>query len=314
MEESKLNVKRILIFLISTFAVTYGIEIFAIAPMVGSIDVNQAMLAQSLIAMVMFIPALGVVFTRLVTREGFLGRDLYFAIHLKDDLKYYGIVWPLFAVLIIGGAALYFLLFPAQYDGNLGYAAALLNAQQETPVTTEELKRLMTMQIVIGVVFGPFANIINCFGEEWGWRGYLLPKLLKQFKVVPAVLLDGLIWGLWHAPIIALGHNYGTGYPGFPIVGILAMCVFCIVIGTIFSYVTIKTKSCVPAILGHSMINGFAPIGIYFTSLENPYNVFLGPMPTGVIGGAGFIALAAYLLWKLYKEEKTSCQLKDEVL
>ncbi|MBD5500459.1 MAG: CPBP family intramembrane metalloprotease [Lachnospiraceae bacterium] len=314
MEERKLNVKQILIFLVITFAVTYGVEIFVIAPMVGSVDVNKAMLAQALIVMVMFIPALGVVLTRMITKEGFRGKDLYFSIHIKDDLKYYGIVWPLFAVLILAGAILYFLVFPAQYDRNMGYAAALFNAQLETPMTVREIKQVMIMQIAVGAVFAPFANIINCLGEEWGWRGYLLPKLLKQFKVVPAVLIDGIIWGIWHAPLIVLGHNYGTGYPGFPITGILAMCVFCVVIGTIFSYVTIKTNSCVPAILGHSMINGFATIGIYFTSLENPYNVFLGPAPTGIIGGTGFIVLAAYLLWKLHKEEKTSCHLKSEVL
>lgn len=314
MEERKLNVKQILIFLAITFGVTYGVEIFVIAPMVGSVDVNKAMLAQALIVMVMFIPALGVVLTRMITKEGFRGKDLYFSIHLKDDLKYYGIVWPLFAVLILAGAILYFLIFPAQYDENMGYAAALLNAQLETPMTVKEIRQVMIMQIAVGVVFAPFANIINCLGEEWGWRGYLLPKLLKQFKVVPAVLISGMIWGIWHAPLIVLGHNYGTGYPGFPIMGILAMCVFCVVIGTILSYVTIKTNSCVPAILGHSMINGFATTGIYFTSLKNPYNVFLGPAPTGIIGGAGFIALAAYLLWKLHKEEKTSCHLKSEVL
>lgn len=308
MNDKKLNRKQILIFLAITFVITYGIEIFMIAPMKGSIDINEAIMAQSLISAVMFAPALGVVLTRLITKEGFAGRDLYFSIDIKKNLKYYGIVWPLFAVLIAAGAVLYFLIFPSQFDGNMGYAAAVLNAQLETPMTAGEVKQAMIMQIAVGCIIAPFVNIINCFGEEWGWRGYLLPKLLKQFKVVPAVLIDGLIWGIWHAPLIALGHNYGTGYPGFPIVGILAMCVFCVVLGIILSYVTIRTHSCVPAILGHGMINGFASVGIYFTSLENPYNVFLGPAPTGLIGGAGFIAFAVFLLWKLYKEEKNSLQ------
>ena len=131
--------------------------------------------------------------------------------------------------------------------------------------------------------------------------------------MVPAVLIDGLIWGLWHAPLVAVaGLNYGMGYLGYPVTGILAMCVFCVVIGIILSYVTIKTSSCVPAILGHGMINGFATIGIYFTSLETPYNVFLGPAPTGLIGGTGFIVLAGYLLFKLYKEEKNTLQFEKQ--
>lgn len=312
MEDNKLNLKRIFIFLAITFVITYGIEIFMIAPLYGSTEMSEAVLAQSLLTCVMIIPTLAVILTRFITKEGFRGRDLYFSLNLKSNLKYYGIVWPLFAVLIIAGAVLYFLVFPKQFDGNMGYAALILNSGRETPITTQEVRQQMLFQILIAAVLSPFINIVNCFGEEWGWRGYLLPKLLKQFKVLPAVLIDGFIWGIWHAPIICMGHNYGTGYPGFPVVGVIAMCVFCIVMGIILSYVTIKTHSCIPAILGHGMINGFASVGIYFTSLENPYNVFLGPVPTGLIGGAGFIVLAVYLLVKLNKEEKNSLHFEKQ--
>ena len=121
--------------------------------------------------------------------------------------------------------------------------------------------------------------------------------------MVPALLIGGLIWGLWHAPLTVMGHNYGVGYPGYPVTGILAMCVFCTVMGIILSYVTIKTKSCLPAVVGHGVLNGLASSGVYFTSLEKPYNVFLGPSSVGLIGGAGFIALAAVLLYRLWKEE-----------
>lgn len=312
MEDKKRDIRQIFIFLIITFVLTYGIEIFLIAPLYGSADVTEAVLAQSMLTSVMFMPALGVVLTRILTKEGFRSGNLYFSINLKRNLKYYGIVWPLFAVLIIAGAALYFLVFPRQYDGDMGYAALIFNSQLETPLTTQEVKQNMLAQILTAAVFAPFMNIINCFGEEWGWRGYLLPKLLKRLKTVPAVLLDGVIWGIWHAPIVCLGHNYGTGYPGFPVTGILAMCVFCVVLGIILSYVTIKTNSCIPAVLGHGMINGFASVGVYFTSLENPYNVFLGPAPTGLIGGAGFIVLAAFLLFLLYREEKNSLHFDEQ--
>lgn len=304
MEEKQTGRKRILIFLAVTFAVTYFMEIVMIAPLAGSSDVNEAMAAQRLLSGVMFVPALGAVLARILTKEGFMGTNLYFTINLKENLRYYGLVWFGFGILIIAGAALYFALFPACYDGNLGYAGAAFNAAAKEPYSDEQIRQIVMNQVLMGFLIAPFANLVNCFGEEWGWRGYLLPKLLKQMKVVPAVLLSGLIWGLWHGPLIALGHNYGTGYPGFPVTGILAMCLFCVVMGTILSYVTIRTKSCIPAIMGHGMINGFSSVGILFTSLEHPYNVFLGPMPVGLIGGAGFIALAAFLLWRLYREEK----------
>ena len=107
--------------------------------------------------------------------------------------------------------------------------------------------------------------------------------------------------------------NYGIGYAGYPVTGILAMCVFCMAVGTIFSYTEIKTGSCIPSILGHGMINGFSMIGVYFTSLEHPYNVFLGPMPLGFIGGLFILIMAGVLLYQLDQEEKAAKSAKEQV-
>lgn len=99
----------------------------------------------------------------------------------------------------------------------------------------------------------------------------------------------------------AIGHNYGIGYPGFPFTGIAMMCLFCTVIGVFLSYITLKTQSCIPAILGHGAINGIAAIGIYFTS--DGGNPFVGPAPTGFIGMIPAILLAVWLAFKLTKEK-----------
>lgn len=307
-QEAKREKWRIPLFLLLTFAMTYFLEIFMIMPNINSTDTEIAAAAQSMVSGVMFIPAMAALFTRLLTAEKMTGENMYLMLNLKGNLKYYGLAWFGIGFLIIFGAVLYFVIFKEQYDPEMGYAMALIQAQaqmlgEEVNMTAQQIKSSMMQQFVLGFVISPFVNILTCFGEEWGFRGYLLPQMLKKFSVVPTLLLTGVIWGLWHAPLTVMGHNYGIGYPGYPVAGILAMCVFCTAVGIILSYMTIRTKSCIPAILGHGMLNGFASVGIYYTSLEHPYNVFLGPMPTGLIGGMGFLILAAVLLWKLSKEE-----------
>lgn len=140
-----------------------------------------------------------------------------------------------------------------------------------------------------------------------GLEGYLLPKMLQKHGILPTLLINGVIWGLWHAPLTALGHNYGMGYKGFPVTGILAMCIFCIIMGVIFSYITIRTGSCLPAVLAHGSLNGFAAAPLFFTD-GTDINPFIGPAPTGIIGGCAFIICAVIMTVWLVKKPSQAAQ------
>ena len=76
------------------------------------------------------------------------------------------------------------------------------------------MRRLILALAVMAVTFIGFLT----FGEEYGWRGYLLPKLLPLGEVKAAVIV-GLIWGPWHAPILIAGLNY-SGVNPFAAIGI----------------------------------------------------------------------------------------------
>lgn len=286
------NNRRILIYLLLNFGITWLLEFLVIWPLATSDNSSVLTIAQLLLTVVMFFPAVSAFLTRLITKEGFQN-NMLLPKNGRRSIPYLLMGWFGPTLLTTIGAVMFFLIFPDRFDPGMGAMRTLLTAQG-----LEASDALVTMtvasQIISGVLFAPMLNALPCFGEEWGWRGYLLPKLLKSMGVMPTLLLSGIIWGLWHLPMIMLGHNYGTGYLGYPITGILAMCVFCVVVGVIFSYLTIRTGSCLPAIMGHGALNGFASAGILFTD-GTRINPFIGPAPTGIIGGCAYIICAVVI-------------------
>lgn len=297
----KQDLKRILVYVFITFLLTYGYCFLILYPVINGETLSgvPSLTAQLLTAAVMFFPSIGVLLTRLFTKEGF--RDSWLKPNLRKNVKIYLLAWFGPGILTILGAALYFLIFQGSFDSNFGYMVSTLEASGVTSdMIPIPLSLLMLIQGVQGLLLAPAMNFITCFGEEWGWRGYLLPKLSKQLPMIPTLLISGVIWGLWHAPLTVIGHNYGLGYPGFPFTGIAMMCLFCTVLGVFFSYVTLKTGSCIPAILGHGAVNGFAAMGMYFT--KDGGDPFVGPTPTGIIGLIPFIIVAVIMILRLNKK------------
>ncbi len=294
-ENKKLETKRIIIYLVITFFITYAYSFGVVYPINNSANVrtNMNSVTTLLIAAVMFFPAFGVLLTRLITKEGF--KNAWIRPNFKGNIKMYLLAYFGPGILTFLGIFIYFLIFPSHFDPEFGFIAATLEA---AGTSAEEagmsLSMLVISQALTGFFLGPIMNFVTCFGEEWGWRGYLLPKMEEKLPAIQMLLINGLIWGLWHAPLTAIGHNYGVGYPGFPFTGIAAMCFFCIVMGIFLSYVSMKTKSCIPAVLGHGAINSICGLGMYFT--KDGGNPFVGPAPTGFVGAIPFIVVAVVML------------------
>src|SRR5699024_5942206 len=127
-------------------------------------------------------------------------------------------------------------------------------------------------------------------------RGWLTPQLLP-LGVLPTIAITGVIWGLWHTPLILLGHNY-PHLPGW--LAVIFMVVFCTLVGGILAWLTIRTNSGWPAALGHSTINATAALPLLF-SAEPSYD----PAHVGIAGTTGWIIAAVilgiFLLTKSFK-------------
>lgn len=144
------------------------------------------------------------------------------------------------------------------------------------------------------VVVGPLLGLVVAFGEEYGWRGYLQGELVKLGRV-KGVLLVGAIWGVWHAPAVAMGHNY----PGHPLLGPVAFLVFNLFLSIWFGYVMLKTKSVWLVAFMHAVLN--AGYSWLIAMLHTPYDPLFS-FGAGLYGIAFAAAVSLLLLrdriWK----------------
>mgnify|MGYP002136634119 CR=1 FL=1 len=134
------------------------------------------------------------------------------------------------------------------------------------------------LMIIEGIVAGLTVNLPFMFGEEFGWRGLML-KETQKLGFLKSNIFIGTIWGLWHLPVILMGHNY----PNHPYFGIVMMCLMTIALAPIFAYVRLKTKSILGACILHGMINATAALfTLYIANANELYS--------SIAGWAGVIA------------------------
>lgn len=247
------------------------------------------------------LPVLATFVTRAITKDQ---SPWYLKPNFKKSWKTYLLAAFAPGVAIFLGGLLYFTLFPQDLD----LTARNLIARYGQYGAPETLLLSPEIVILVGIAFiviSPLVLPVHLFalGEEIGWRGYLLPLLLKLTSPRKAVLLHGLLWGLAHAPLIYFGFNYSSDYWGAPLTGILMMTLVCVVLGTWLAYVTIQANSILPAVLLHGAANVIGEMAAFVSFLS--VSPLLGPTPTGLIGMSGLLLGAATLLWKMSGAAKT---------
>lgn len=298
--KSEVELKRIYIFLAITFGLTWLVAL--IIYLTGGLQNSPVLIAGTPVTLalvllagpVMWSPALGNILTRRLTGEGWTHTLL--RPQFRRGWPYWLAAWFLPGILTLLGLAIFFLLFPHAFDSTLSKLQELIEMNSPSGMNMPEMNlwTIAAAQTVQALLLAPIINALATFGEEFGWRAYLQPKLMP-LGGHQAMLLMGLIWGVWHWPIILMGHNYGLSYPGAPVLGPLAMVWFTLTFGIFLGWVTLKGGSVWPAVIGHGAINGIASLGLLLVRGEP--NSLLGPAPTGIIGGLGFTIVAVLIFF-----------------
>jgi membrane protease YdiL (CAAX protease family) len=202
-----------------------------------------------------------------------------------------GLFLPILATVV--GGAIYYLLFPGQFDITMSWAretGVILPGPIGGELGPGLFFLYMVAMVLVAIV--PFGLLLS-FGEEFGWRAYLLPKLMPMGSR-KAVILLGVIHGAWHWPIIFMGYEYGLGYWGAPVVGPLLFLLFTVSLSAFLAWVTLRSGSVWPTALGHAAINASALLMFFYSTGEA--DRLVGPIPVGIVGMLGYGVLAFLIL------------------
>lgn len=284
--------KRLAIYLAITFTLTWGTVIGA-GLALGTFEsgVGSSMAMTVVVAASMFFPLIGALLAnRLVSPAERI--DLALRPCIRGNVSAYLTAWLAPVSMVFAGYVVFFLAFPQLFDPTFSYIRDMA-ASAGAPIDPDALPAMLAAAVVSALVFAPFINMIPSFGEEVGWRGMLYPSLRERLSRRAAIVVSGIIWGLWHAPVITMGHNFGMGYDGFPLVGIAVMTLTCTCFGAFLCWLRERSESVWPCALAHGAFNAVSGLGLSVCAA--PATV-LGPNPLGLVAGIPLIIVGMVII------------------
>ena len=220
----------------------------------------------------MLTPMVASVVARLVLRESF--GDVSFRVGGQRGLQ--AILLALLLPVIVGVVAYGF-------AWAVGLAELTPPASATFPAVTNPWA-LLGLQFVSVLNIGFLIALVLAAGEEIGWRGYMLTRLIDA-RVPQPVLVSGLIWGLWHLPLILSGL-YAAG-PN-PLLSALWFLVAITVSSFLYAKLRLATGSIWPAIILH---------GAWNSTIQSVFDVSTsGERATLWVGESGILVMLTIIL------------------
>ena len=268
---------------------------------------GNAALYRLLLTVSMFCPLLAV----LLVQKAFQRQPTGIGWKVQGRRRWWLAAWFGPAVFTVLAAVLYFAVFPHRLDLAGSWLATAYGGEMDAEPLRRELGvsnlSYMLETGLFAITLAPPINMLAAVGEEAGWRGSMMPHLKEQLGLLNGRLLGGVIWGVWHWPIMLLtGYEYGTNYLGAPVLGLVVWCVVCFALNTLLDWLYEKTGCIWVSAIAHGAFNAVAALFVVLTNPADSYYNVLGPMPIGLIGMLPMLALAVWLtLRQMKREEKT---------
>lgn len=282
-----MKIKKLIVYILAAYLpmVAVGAVQFYLRKGIDpSVLSAKALAASGLSALAMLIPLAAVAVTRLIAKEPMF-RNIGISFKVNSWWFAGWLFIPILALAIMGVSA----LMPGESwsPDNETVAAAM----KQIPGNMGTWG-FIGITLISGLLAGMTINAVFAFGEEIGWRGYLV-ELFKGQGFIMTSVVTGAIWGLWHAPLILNGHNY----PQHPVAGVFMMVLMCILFTPILLYFRQKSGSVIVAAIMHGTFNGVVGLSNIFVL---PFNDLL----VGAPGLAGMLVLlgsdAAIFLYDRY--------------
>lgn len=291
--QQNLDWNGVIAFITIAFLVAWTIA----SPMWFNTEGLRHPLAPYLLPLIMFAPSIAaLIVVRWVSPEA----DFKTAtgLRLGDRSKwprYWLLSWLGMPALVLVALALSSLFGVYAADvKNFSGLQQMLAQKEEGAAALETMSVQWLVAIQLGtILIAPLLNVVFAFGEEWGWRGYLLQKLLPLGQW-PALIISGGIWGMWHLPVILLGYNY----PLYPNLGWLFMLVLCILLGILFGWTRLATGSIWPAVIAHGALNGSAGAVNLFAAADTTIDT----AQAGITGWVGWLVMSAVIAILVYSK------------
>ncbi len=207
----------------------------------------------------------------------------------KEKRRAYGLSWKngkLSVLCILLFAVLYFFRAAAAYavQGQLSYFLKIF---------TEPDAWMMMGILPLNFLLA----FLAFFGEEYGWRYYLQPKLQEKFGLRKGVLFLGVLWGIWHLPLDIF--FYVT--PDKGLIMIVSQLITCVTLGIFFGYAYMRTGNIWVPVIMHFLNNNLILVisGAYSADVLSDQQVAWSDIPSALLLNG--VLFGVFILAKPYR-------------